>query len=103
MRRRCKLENSRDIADVVTRIICQFGGGDEAHEIDDALEIWRARLGEVSAEMLAAQSNGRRQLLCGHRTARVRDDHFPRVFLERRVEAKRMGRLSQCLAKSCRE
>ncbi len=87
----------------MTRILGQLRGGDESHEIDNAFEIRRTGLGEVPAQMLATQSNRGRQLLRRHRTARVRDDHFPRAFLERCVEAKGVGRISQCLAKTGRE
>ena len=37
-----KSSTSRDVAHVVARVLRQLGGGDQAHEIDDALEVRRA-------------------------------------------------------------
>ena len=81
MRRRREIEDARDVANVVTRILGELRGGDQPNEIDHAFEIRRAGPGEVSTQMLAAQTDGLRQLLRRNRAAGVSDDYFPCAFL----------------------
>src|SRR3954470_6555162 len=57
MGRRCEIQNSSDIADVVAGVFGELGGGDETDKVDHALEIGRARLGEVPTQVLAAQTD----------------------------------------------
>ena len=100
MRRRSEIQDAGDVADVVARILCELGGCDETNEVDHALEIRCARLGEVSAQVLATQSDGTCQLLRRHRPTRVRHDYIPRGTLQLRRQAKRLRRLCESLTKA---
>src|SRR5438105_5615322 len=95
MRRRREIEDARDVANVVTGILGELRGRDEPHQIDHAFEIRRAWPGEISTQVLAAQTDSLCQLLRRDRAAGMSDDHLPRAFLERRTQAQRVRRLPQ--------
>ena len=98
MRRRREVEDPRDVPDVVPRILGQLRRRNEANEIDDPLEIGSSRPREVSAQMLAAETDGFCQLGGGYRASRVRDHHLPRAALQLCREPERRRRLTQRLA-----
>ena len=53
VRRRREAQNARNVPDVVARILRQLRRGDEAHQVDHALEIRSAFRREGAAQMLA--------------------------------------------------
>lgn len=81
-------------------ILGELSRGDEANQIDYALQVGGARPREVSAQMLTAESDGFGQFLCRHRATRVRDDDFPGAALQLRGETQNVWRLAQRLAKA---
>src|SRR5579883_1972217 len=50
-------EHARDVAQVVAGVLGQLGGRDEPHEIDHALQVWRARGREGATQMLARDAH----------------------------------------------
>src|SRR5688572_27590171 len=62
MRRRCEVEYRGDVPNVVPGILCELGRREQAHEIDDALEIGRALRRKRAAEMLARDTESGREI-----------------------------------------
>ena len=82
------------------RILGELGCGDEANQIDYALQVGSARPREISAQMLTAEANGFGELFGRNRAARMRDDDFPRAALQLRGEPQNVRRLAESLAKA---
>src|SRR6476469_5726964 len=87
----------------MTGVLGELGGSDESDQIDHALEIGRAWLGEVSTQMLSAQSDRGRQLLCRDWSTGVRNDDIPGAALERSVKAEGLRRLDERVTKASRK
>src|SRR4051812_23730183 len=103
MRRRSEFEDPGDVADVVTRILSELRRGDQAHQVDDALQIRSAWPREIAAQMLAAQTDRLRQLLCRHWSPGMRDHHLPCALLERCGQREGVGRIDESLLETRRE
>src|SRR2546423_707059 len=103
MGRRCEVQDARDVPYVVPGILGELRGRYQAHEINHALQIRRARLGEVAAQMLAAQADRLGELLRRHRPPGVRDYHFPGAALKLSGEAEGLRWLAECVTEPRRE
>ena len=82
----------------MTGILGELGGGDQSNQVDHALKVGSAGLGEIPAQMLSAQADGSCQLLRRHRPSRVRDYYFPGTALERSGQPKSMRWLAEGVA-----
>ena len=95
MRRAGEAQHLRHIAHVVARVLGQFGGGENAHEVDHALEGGGLPHGEAARQVLTRHAELLGQLVGADRSASAAHDALPDGDLQRGLEMQHGRRLRQ--------